>query len=240
MIRQKPLWGNSGWIMKIIELEETGSTNEYCKNIDCGEDLIVIANRQTAGKGTKGRSFISDGGGLYVSVMRHYENYPAENAFRILIDGCVAVCRTLEAFGVPAVIRWSNDVLVNGKKISGTLIENTFSNGFITRSIVGIGVNVNNEIASQINDIAVSMQNYLCKPLCLESVKKVFINNLLKHYTINDYKSYINWFGREITLKTQDAEYKAAALDVSDSGRLIVDRCGDIIEISSAEVSLRL
>ena len=53
--------------MKIIELEEVGSTSEYCKQNDCGEDLCVFAKRQTAGKGTKGRSFISLDGGLYVA-----------------------------------------------------------------------------------------------------------------------------------------------------------------------------
>ncbi len=226
--------------MKIIEIEEVNSTNEYCKAADCGEDLIVIAKRQTAGKGTKGRSFVSDGGGLYLSVMRHYKNFAAENAFKIMIDESAAVCRTLEEFGIPPIIRWSNDVLVNNKKISGTLIENTFSNGYITRSIVGTGINVNNEIAPQINDIAVSMQEYLGRPLCFEKVKQTFIANLLKHYDINDYKAYINWFGREITIKTQKEEYKAIALDVSETGRLIVNRCGDILEISSAEVSLRL
>ena len=57
--------------MKIIELDEVDSTNEYCKVNDNGEDLCVFAKRQTAGKGTKVRSFISLDVGLYVSVMRH-------------------------------------------------------------------------------------------------------------------------------------------------------------------------
>ncbi len=56
--------------MKIIELTETDSTNEYCKRVDNGEDLCVVAMRQSAGKGTKGRSFSSTEGGIYVSAER--------------------------------------------------------------------------------------------------------------------------------------------------------------------------
>ena len=226
--------------MKIIELEQTDSTNEYLKRHNFSIDTAVCAKYQTSGKGTKGRSFISLDGGLYVSVMRHYENFPAENAFKIMVNGCVAVCKTLEKFGVSPVIRWANDVLVNGKKICGTLIENTFSNGYITRSIVGTGINVNNEISTEIKDIAVSMSEYLGKKLSLEDVKKVFIENLSNQYSIEDYKRFINWFGREITLKTSDKEIKVTALDVLPDGRLKVDWCGNMLEISSAEVSLRL
>lgn len=226
--------------MKIIELEEVDSTNEYCKRNDGGEDLIVTAVRQSAGKGTKGRSFISDFGGLYVSVMRHYDNFPASDAFKIMVNGCIAVCRTLENFGIPAVIRWANDVLADGKKICGTLIENTFSNGYITRSVLGSGINVNNEIAPQIKDIAVSMKEIAGRSFDIDEVKKSFIGNLGKEYTIDDYKSYVNWLNTEVLLKTDTTERKVTALDISPEGRLIVGWRGDIIEVSSAEVSLRL
>lgn len=226
--------------MKIIELEEVGSTNEYCKQNDCGEDLCVFATRQTAGRGTKGRSFISLDGGLYVSVMRHYENYSAENAFKIMVNGCVAVCRTLEKFGIKPLIRWANDVLVNDKKICGTLIENTFSNEKITRSIVGIGINVNNVISAEIKKIATSVKEVTGKYFDLEEVKRVFLENIKKDFSIEDYKRYINWFGREVTLKTGEEERVVTALDVTENGRLLVDWCGNMLEISAAEVSLRL
>ncbi|MDE7082265.1 MAG: biotin--[acetyl-CoA-carboxylase] ligase [Clostridia bacterium] len=226
--------------MKIIELEEVNSTNEYCKINDNGEDLCVFAKRQTAGKGTKGRSFISLEGGLFVSVMRHYKNFSAESAFKIMVNGCVTVCRTLENFGLSPVIRWANDVLVCGKKICGTLIENTFSRGLITRSIVGIGINVNNEISPEIEKIAISMQQTAGKPFDLSEVKKSFLNSLKKDYTIEDYKKYINWFGQSVTLKTEEEERVVTALDITENGRLLVDWCGNMLEISAAEVSLRL
>lgn len=226
--------------MRIIELAECDSTNEYLKRLNGEEDTIVTAVRQTAGKGTKGRSFSSADGGLYLSVMRFYESFPAANAFEIMINSCVAVCKTVEDFGIKPVIRWANDVLVNGRKICGTLIENTFAGANIRRSIVGMGINVNNELPSELRQIAVSMREILGNRLSLQTVKKGLIANLQKSFTINDYKKYIDWFGKEVVLRTDKESYTATALDVTADGRLVVSRDGKIIEISSAEVSLRL
>ncbi len=226
--------------MRIIELSECDSTNEYLKRLDGEEDTVVTAVRQTAGKGTKGRSFSSADGGLYLSVMRFYESFPAANAFEIMINSCVAVCKTVEGFGIKPVIRWANDVLVNGRKICGTLIENTFAGANIRRSIVGMGINVNNELPSELRQIAVSMREILGKRLSLQTVKKALIANLQKSFTIDDYKNYIDWFGKEVALRTDKESYTATALDVTADGRLVIVRDGNIIEISSAEVSLRL
>ncbi len=226
--------------MRIIELSECDSTNEYLKRLNGEEDTIVTALRQTAGKGTKGRSFSSADGGLYLSVMRFYENFSAANAFEIMINSCVAVCKTVECFGIKPVIRWANDVLVNGRKICGTLIENTFSGANIRRSIVGMGINVNNELPPELSQIAVSMCEILGKRISLQTVKQALIANLQKSFTINDYKKYIDWFGKEVALHTDKESYTATALDVTADGRLVVSRDGKIIEISSAEVSLRL
>ncbi len=226
--------------MRIIELSECDSTNEYLKRLNGEEDTIVTALRQTAGKGTKGRSFSSADGGLYLSVMRFYESFPAANAFEIMINSCVAVCKTVEGFGIKPVIRWANDVLVNGRKICGTLIENTFAGANIRRSIVGMGINVNNELPSELRQIAVSMREILGNRLSLQTVKQALIANLQKSFTIDDYKNYIDWFGKEVVLRTDKESYTATALDVTADGRLVVSRDGKIIEISSAEVSLRL
>lgn len=227
--------------MKIIELDEVDSTNEYCKRENYAEDVAVIAKRQTAGKGTKGRSFVSDDGGLYITVMRHYNNFPAEKAFRIMINSCVAVCKTLEEFLIKPRIRWANDVLVGSKKICGTLIENTFCGNNIVRSIVGMGINVNNEIPEELKNIATTITQNISAKVTVDEVKQVLLRNLENSYSIADYKSYIDYFGKPVLLKTADSERQVVALDISDDGRLIVkEQDGIINKISSAEVSLKL
>lgn len=227
--------------MKIIELEEVDSTNNYCKRKNFAEDIVVIAKRQTAGRGTKGRSFISDEGGLYLTVVRHYKDYPAEQAFQIMINSCVAVCKTLESFSIKPRIRWANDVLVGDKKICGTLIENTFGGNKILRSIVGMGINVNNVIPVELKDIATSITQHISAKVTVDEVKTALLSNLENSYSIADYKSYIDYFGKAAMLKTAEGERRVKVLDISEDGRLVVqEEDGTVNKISSAEVSLKL
>lgn len=114
--------------MKILHYEETDSTVLRAKAlIGGGEDLVVTAVRQTGGMGTKGRSFASEAGGVYLTRLTFYKNFPASDAFKIMAGASVAVCRTVEKFGLVPCIKWPNDVYVADKKICGILIENTFS-----------------------------------------------------------------------------------------------------------------
>ncbi len=175
-----------------------------------------------------------------MSVMRRYDCFPADEAFKIMISSCVAVCKTLEALGLNPTIKWANDVFVNGKKICGTLIENTFSNGHIVRSIVGIGINVNNVISPEISEIAISVKDILKKQTDLDYVLNILLENLQNEYTVDDYKRYINWFNTDVLIKTEAGERKVKALDVTEKGALLVDWCGNMLEINAAEVSLKL
>lgn len=226
--------------MRIIKLDEVDSTNEYCKRHLNGGNMIVTATRQTAGKGTKGRSFSSTDGGLYISVMKHYSDFLAVDAFKIMVNACVAVCKTVESFGLKPIIRWANDVLVNGKKICGTLIENTFSGSYISRSIVGMGLNVNNSLPEELQSIATTMSEQLGKPLGLIAVRDALIKNLNRNYTVADYKKYINWLGSEVVLNTAKGELTVTAVDIAEDGGLLCVAGGSVKKISSAEVSLRL
>lgn len=226
--------------MKIIELSEIDSTNEYCKRFIFDEDVIVVAERQLKGKGTNGRSFSSEEGGLYVSVMKRYENFDFSNTFSIMINACVAVCRTIEAYGVKPNVKWANDVLVGGKKICGTLIENRLGADNVCTSIVGIGLNVNNVLPDELKDIATTLREVKGKKLNLRAVRGKLIKNLAKTYTVDDYKKYVDWFGQEVELVSGGKQTPAVALDVDADGNLVCDIQGKIKKISSAEMRLRL
>lgn len=226
--------------MKLIRLDETDSTNEYLKRARLSGDVCVVADRQTGGRGTKGRSFSSEEGGIYASFQREYKNFPAENAFAIMIDACTAVCRTLSSFGIAPVIRWPNDVLARGLKISGTLIENTLSSGHISRSIIGMGINVNNKLPQELDGIATTMRMELGRSCDKELVLKELIANMSKNYSVAEYCSFIDWFGSEIILRRDGREELATAEGVAQDGRLVCRSGGNVFYVSAAEVSLRL
>lgn len=227
--------------MEIIELDEIDSTNEFCKRLtDFEGDVIVVAERQTKGKGTNGRSFVSGVGGLYVSRMRKFENFDFSRTFSIMINACVAVCRTVESYGITPNAKWANDVLVNGKKICGTLIENRLGADNVCTSIVGIGLNINNVLPDELKKIATTMSEQKGRKLNISGVRNRLIKNLKKEYTVDDYKKYVDWFGQEVYLDSQGKRTTAVALDVDADGSLVCDIQGKIKKISSAEMRLRL
>lgn len=227
--------------MKWIKFDEIPSTNDYVKSIrDGGEDVIVTAKRQTGGRGTKGRSFSSEEGGVYLSTLRFYKDFLAKDAFKIMSGAAVAVCETLRFFGLTPVIKWSNDIYVNGKKICGILIENTLSGKNISSSIVGVGLNVNTLFCGELSDIATSMLLESGKSFSVEEVTKKLTEELFKERTMEEYRAYLGFMGERVTLILGDERVPATLLFVDDEGRLTAEINGERRVFSSVEVSVRI
>ena len=227
--------------MKRIFLEETASTNDYAKaRRDLGENLLVVAKKQTDGRGTKGRSFCSNVGGVYLSLLTFYQEFPASNAFQIMQGAAAAVCETLSFFGVQPKIKWANDVYVNGKKICGILIENALKGKYIGSSIVGIGLNVWNEIPDELSDIATTLFQETGKKIDVERVIEVLVRFLGEKNIHEKYAQYLGWLGEEVTLVIGDKETRAKLLSVDETGGLWVEADGEKRRFVAAEVSLRV
>ena len=226
--------------MKIELLEEVGSTNDYIKRYLSGvEDVVVCAKRQTSGRGTKGRSFLSEEGGVYLSALTYYDNLPACEAFKIMTHAAVAVCRTAKEFGVEPEIKWPNDVLVNGKKLCGILIENILTGGCIKASVVGIGLNVVNEL-SNLKGIAVSLSELTNKSMRAEDVRDRLIENYQKTSAFAEYLSYVRFLGKAVRIIEGEKESLATARRILPDGRLEIEQDGIVRALSAAEISLRL
>ena len=102
-----------------------------------------------------------------------------------------------------------------------------------------MGINVRNSLPEQLKDIATTLNAQTGRDLSVNEVRAVLIENLQKNYSLQDYKSYINWLGKEILLKTADGERTAVAVDIDYDGGLLCVMGGSVRKISSAEVSLR-
>lgn len=222
--------------MRIDRLEETDSTNSYVRRNGANEDVIAVAKLQTAGRGSKGRSFDSAEGGVYLSRLLHYADFPASEVFRIMVDASVAVCKTAEAFGLKPSIKWPNDVYLGGRKTCGILIENTFAGDRVSVSVVGIGVNVNNVLPEELREIATSFSAEAGRQLPLEEVTEALIANLQREYSLVEYRGYLSFLGRKVRLITSDGERIVTALGVDELGRLVTDGG----TVTAGEVSLRL
>lgn len=138
--------GNRG----IIRLEETESTNTYLKALvrqqRLEEGLLVTADYQTCGRGQKGNTWFSGRGeNLLFSLVIYPENIEAKNQFLISRVVSLAVKNTLDRFTDDICIKWPNDIYWEDKKIAGILIENDLQGNRIENSIIGVGLNLNQE-----------------------------------------------------------------------------------------------
>ncbi len=216
------------------------STNDYAKQKRTeGENLIVIAAAQSGGRGTKGRSFDSGEGGLYMSILTFPENVRAKGAFTIMQNAAAAVCETLVAFGLQPTLKWPNDVLVGGKKICGILIENTFLGEWVRSSVVGIGLNIRNALPRELQEIATSIALETGRLPCLLDVEKVLIENLSNGRMHERYTQYLGFIGEEVTLLMGEERIRARLIGVDSEGNLIAETATGRSHFSAAEVSLR-
>lgn len=206
--------------MKTTIFDTLPSTNDYCETHEFGEDTAIIAREQTGGKGTKGRSFFSPRGGVYLSLVRYYP-CKAENSFSLMIASCMAVVKTLELYGVSAGVKWPNDVFLNGKKICGILIKNSFEGENVKKSITGIGVNVNNDIPKALADIAINLKSVVGE-VDIDEFYKRLIENLYADYSVDEYRSRNIVLGKEITVIKNGESRKAVAEDVAADGSLVL------------------
>ena len=206
--------------MKTTIFDTLPSTNDYCETREFGEDTAIIAREQTGGKGTKGRSFSSPRGGVYLSLVRYYP-CKAENSFSLMIASCMAVVKTLELYGVSAGVKWPNDVFLNGKKICGILIKNSFEGENVKKSITGIGVNVNNDIPKDLAYIAINLKSVVGE-VDIDEFYKRLIENLYADYSVDEYRSRNIVLGKEITVIKNGESRKAVAEDIAADGSLVL------------------
>src|SRR3989304_5902394 len=171
---------------RLIYLTSTPSTQDVARReADEGavEGTAVIAEEQTAGRGRLGRSWVSPAGrNIYVTIVLR----PDLARLRILgMAAPLAVARAVEsAAGLSAPLKWPNDVLVSGRKLSGVLIDSELYGGDARYALVGIGVNVNFDIEedSEIASIATSIKREAGHPVSREDVLDAQLNDMVELY----------------------------------------------------------
>lgn len=229
--------------LRLSHKEETTSTNDDMKAAareGAPDFTLIVADRQTAGKGRLGRSFFSEGG-LYMSLLLPYR----EETFRLLTHAAaVAVAEAIaELTGEDALIKWVNDVYVDGKKVCGILSESVDVG--TRRPIVGIGVNLNTPqqafpaeiagIAASVNaDRSMLVKSILSHllPLYLDGEKQ----EIQKRYRA---LSLLN--GKSVLVQKQNDCRTATVLDLTDDLALsVLYEDGSREDLIAADVSLRL
>jgi len=179
------------------------------------------------------------------------EFLPTKASMLTLISG-MAVCQGIrEKTNLKAMIKWPNDIVVNGKKICGILTEMSSEMEAINYIITGIGINVNNEkfpsdIADKATSIKLETQKTFRRSDIIASVIKHFRNyydTFLKTVDLSllkeEYNSLMINTGKKVFVVQGNKSYEAVAKSIDNDGELIIEKDGQISRVISGEVSVR-
>ena len=167
----------------IYHFDITASTNDDARDEKYREGDVVWADFQTAGRGQRGHVWHSQKGeNLTFSVVLEPLFVPIAEQFSVSEVVALSLVDMLAEYGIEAKIKWTNDIYVGDKKLVGILIEHSLSSATLRRTIVGVGINVNQtEFDSSIPN-PVSMAQLLGKQLDAEEVLKCFTKHLQHNY----------------------------------------------------------
>ena len=213
---------------------------------------VIIADHQTQGKGRFSRSFYSPPGtGLYISFILYSNRLGFTNPTSITAYAGLCVCEAIEKIcGFEPKIKWVNDVYLNERKICGILTEavTDFESGNIQEIILGIGINVSTKTEDFPEDVKTRAGSLYPdgKPLitrnhlAAEIIDRILNPNMpTEPELFTRYKSRLFMLGKDITVIQGDSTYAATAIDIDESGALIVkNQTGEIKTLTSGEISI--
>lgn len=245
------------WVAKeVLYFDTIDSTNTKAQELaekGYPSGTLVVADKQESGKGRRGRSWVSPSGtGIFMTLMIKPDINP-NNASMLTLVAALAVAKAITSVtGEEALIKWPNDIVVNGKKVCGILTEMNAQFDYINHIVVGIGINVHNEsFPEEISQMASS--------LMIEAGGKRFHRAQIIAETMSYFEQYYDTF-----LKTQDLSalvreydellvnrnksvrvldpkepFDGKAMGITPKGELIVDTWESRKLVSSGEVSVR-
>ncbi|MBT7851596.1 MAG: biotin--[acetyl-CoA-carboxylase] ligase [Flavobacteriaceae bacterium] len=240
--------------MQIIKPNVTDSTNNYLKQLLMDtvlEDFCVVAtNHQTKGKGQMGTEWVSDKGkNLTISILKKNPSVVLSRRFILSILVSLSIVKTLEGYRVPKLaIKWPNDILSDHQKISGILIENLIKSNKIDYSVIGIGLNVNQELFEGLLKVS-SLKSILGKHVDRDQLLHKLLENLQMYFKLyatkgeeilnTEYESYLFRKDKPSTFELPNSTlFTGIIRGVSETGKLRVQMEHETKEFDLKELKL--
>jgi BirA family transcriptional regulator, biotin operon repressor / biotin---[acetyl-CoA-carboxylase] ligase len=236
--------------------ESVDSTQKIAKTLsyeNAPEGTVVIAEEQLSGRGRIGRNWHSPKyTGVWMSLIIR-PNIPLPKAPQLTLITAVAVAQAIEeTTGLSPQIKWPNDILINGKKVTGILTELQAESDQIFALIIGIGMNVNQkkeDFPEEIQEIATSLAIEEGKKVSRANVIRSIFTNLEKLYLLymeNGFtpikllwESYAISIGKMIVARTLTENIHGRALGITDDGVLMIeDLSGTVHHVYSADIDI--
>jgi BirA family biotin operon repressor/biotin-[acetyl-CoA-carboxylase] ligase len=216
----------------LLYYPEVTSTMDTARDLarrNCPDFTVVMAGRQTRGRGRLKRRWLSDDGGLYFTMVLRPQ-IPVQLSFRVNFLASLTLARVIrEMFKIDAMVKWPNDILVEERKVSGMLSELEAEADRVFFINIGMGINVNNDPsgdepgASSLKNIAgreISKKDLLARFLAAfrDRIQKAEFETV-----ISEWKKYSITIGRHVRIATQREVSEGLAVDVDANGALILE-----------------
>ncbi len=241
---------------EIVVFDEVESTNSVAYDLlkqGYPPGTVVIADRQTKGKGRLGRRWISpEGKNLYMSFALKPSIIPKYATLMTLTSVVACTTALRRVTGIPVKIKWPNDMLIDHKKVGGILTEMKFEGEKIKAAVVGVGININmneDDIPEEIKEIATSLR--ICKgeefsraTIAVEVIKEFdkwyqLLEKKNRKTIIDRWMQLSGTIGRQVKIVLTDRELIATAEAIDEEGRLIVKLSdGTYEKICAGDVTL--
>lgn len=224
----------------ILSFKELVSTNDtalkYAQN-GIGQRLVIVAQRQTAGRGRRGRKWQSLDGNLFFSVLLEF---PLQNLGHLVMASALSLLKTIKIFTPTADVqlKWPNDVLLNGAKVSGILIEK----GAGEYMIVGIGVNIvqaPDQIGMLYPVISLRKAGIVTTPeQFLQKYLEQFAKNILLSPVIlrQEWLQNAKGIGQIIKIKQNNTEQTGIFVGIDENADLLLQTKDKIQKIMAGDV----
>ncbi|HER25326.1 MAG TPA: biotin--[acetyl-CoA-carboxylase] ligase [Candidatus Atribacteria bacterium] len=214
------------------------------------EGTLIIAERQSAGKGRLGREWFSPIGGIWISIILYPQLSPSYIP-RITLMSAVAVVKAIKiCTQIEPQIKWPNDILINEKKVCGILTEMNAELDIINWVVVGIGINANIDhraFPQDIQENTISLKEVAGKEVLRIKLVQAFLQEFEKHYEslkrrefssiLKEWKLNSHTLGRKVKVDMGERIITGEAVDIDKEGALVLKKeDGKLIKIISGTV----
>lgn len=226
------------------KLNSTNTIAKFLAN-NSEDGTVVIAETQTKGRGRSAKHWESPKGGIWLSIILKPNITPSKFPIMTLFTG-VAVAKTLKKLGLDAKIKWPNDVLINGKKISGILTESNIISSNpnpINYIVVGVGIDTNlkiNDFTDELKNRITTLNEELGKNINTNEFIAKFLTefnaiyNLYKKEefddTLNEWRELSDTIGKNVKIKQFNEEKCGYAVGINQEGNLIIKKSDGKLE----------
>ncbi len=235
---------------------EVSSTNDLAKQLaseGCPHGTLVTAERQTAGRGRRGRTWVSPKGeSVYMSLVLRPKLPPSSASMVTLVAAMAVAAGLKKTAGIDGQIKWPNDLVTGGRKISGILTEMSAELDCIHYVIIGIGINVGQkEFPEELAGCATSLRMETGQPVNRCRVAAAVMEAFEEYYEkyekagdmsllMEEYNRELAGMGGRVRVLAPGGEYCGISKGIDREGRLLVDReDGSREAVASGEVSVR-